>query len=156
RSVEFHDRRAGFPLIKHDAAVRSVRFSGDGKWLLTVDEGGKVQVWGADGGAPVGKPLRMPTGEAISFAAFAPHKGPDGSIPAVIGTLDGRVLLYAFQLPQEMAEPQWLWQETLRGHSTDQTVNSACFSRDGQRLVTATANILASKGEARIWAVRDW
>ena len=106
-------------------AVFSVRFSADGRRLLTAGEDGVVRLWDAAGGPPLGE-LKGHRGRSLQ-ADFVP-----GSTAVVSAGEDG-----ALRLWQPAATSM------LRG-----PVNGVSFSRDGDSVVSGGAD-----GTVRVWNV---
>src|SRR5262249_41444333 len=117
--------------LRHTGAVRSARFSPDGRRLVTASDDWTARIWDAATRQPIGEPLRHDF--PVVAAEFSP--GGDGVAPA---REDGTARVWDAASGQPIGEP-------LR-HA--RAVRSARFSPDGQRLVTASAD-----GTARIWDV---
>ncbi len=95
-----------FPPLKHDDPVYCVRFSADGRWLVTtcffdtLEEGMQAQVWDTRTGRKAGPPLRHST--SIPVGAFSP----DSSL-ALTGGGDGATRVWN-PLTGEPASPRLL------------------------------------------------
>jgi WD40 repeat protein len=111
--------------MRHDAEVVSAQFSPDGQRLVTASRTA-VQIWDAVSGKPMGGPI----GNGAGFAQFSP----DGQRVIVNGVV-ARVWDIASGKP--IGEPM---------KHDDGIVNSAQFSPDGLRAVTAS-----NDKTARLW-----
>jgi WD40 repeat protein len=117
--------------------VDSVRFSADGRWLVTTafdgdTFAGAAQVWNARTGA-LRRNFPMPERRDVAFAAAL---SPDGDT-LVTASNDARVWDVRRRGSGRL----------LRGHT--EPVVDAAFNRDGSRIVTASAD-----GTARVWNAR--
>jgi WD40 repeat protein len=113
-------------LVGHTAAIRSVRFSSDGKMLLTASQDNTVKLWAL----PVGNLLKTLRGHgaAVYSAAFSPD---DQQV--VSGSYDQRVMVWNLE---GYAEARVLQASVLSGHAD--AVMAASFSPDGRLVVTAS------------------
>jgi eukaryotic-like serine/threonine-protein kinase len=117
------------PPLQHSGAVVSLAFSVDGKLIATGSEDATAVVWHADTGKPLIAPLVHSNGvRAIAFSS------------------DGKWLVsgagnFAYVWDIENGRQQ-------RMLNAGNTVHSARFSSDGQRILTASAPGLASVWEA--------
>ena len=113
----------------HTGAVRSAFFSPDGSRVITRGDDRTARLWSVDGADLA--TARAPNGETtIRDAAFAP----DGML--VLGTAGNVAFVWHADRPGDPI--------ALRGH-TDQ-INSAAFSADGTRVVSASRD-----STVRIW-----
>ncbi|PYL70616.1 MAG: hypothetical protein DMF26_21465 [Verrucomicrobia bacterium] len=120
--------------IKHDQRVWSVQFSPDGKLLLTASPNRagleKVQLWDADSGMAVGKPL------SAGCAQFSP----DGKRIAT-GSEDGTAQIWDVKTGEALTGPM----------KHDGSIHSVEFSPNGKRILTVW---VAEGGNG--WAARAW
>ncbi len=115
--------------IGHHAAVRSVAYTPDGRFLVTAGYDNCVRVWGLASHKEL-RCLRGHTGPIISIAVC-----PDGR-HAVSGSLDKTIRLWDLNAGKEV--------HCFRGH--DKEVHHVAVSPDGQRIASASYD-----GTARIW-----
>jgi len=128
--------------MMHKRAVQGATFSPDGKWIVTASEDYTAQVWDGRSGKPVGKAMRNQGDHEgqMNTAAFSP----DGTrIVTASGDGEngadrphyGEVRLWNASTGNPIGEP------LLHGAEGEQgMVNSASFSADGMRIVTASAD----------------
>src|SRR5262249_10940838 len=123
--------------LRHTGAVRSARFSPDGRRLVTAADDWTARIWDAATRQPIGEPLRHDF--PVVSAEFS-REGDRVGTASGGGTARGAGTAGVWDAAsgQPIGEP-------LR-HA--KAVRSARFSPDGQRLVTASAD-----GTARIWDV---
>lgn len=115
--------------LEHHATITIARFSPDGARLITGGTDGRVQMWAARTGAPLGEPIRE--AGAITTADF----GPDGKcVLAATATGAARVWHAASAHPNALALP-------LTG-----TVVALAASPDGHWLAVASGD-----GKAQVW-----
>jgi WD40 repeat protein len=102
------------------ARLSALSFSADGQRLLTASTIGSAQLWDVASGAPLGPPLRHPSGAAITSAKLSP---------------DGERLLTA-----DDSGTAFLWHgqraEPLGQLAQGARVTHALFSPDGSRIAT--------------------
>ncbi|MGE0609512.1 MAG: protein kinase [Pirellulales bacterium] len=120
----------------HTAAIRSVRFSKDGKLLLTAGQDNAVKVWDVESG----KTLKTLRGHAgwVRSCAFSP----DGHW-VLSGSHDHEAKIWSIEGYEEV---RVLRGRVLEGHTDG--VMAARFSPNGQRVVTASRD-----RTARLWDV---
>nr|MDJ0976575.1 WD40 repeat domain-containing protein [Planctomycetota bacterium] len=111
----------------HEAEVRSARFAPAGDAVVTASEDGTARIWPLDGGAPV--VLRQ--GEPLSEARFSPS-----GRHVLVRTANGKSASLWDRKGVRIAR--------LEGHTGP--LRSARFSRDGERILTASED-----GTARLW-----
>jgi WD40 repeat protein/serine/threonine protein kinase len=119
-----------FPPLVHGAAIQSVAFSPEGRFLVTAAHDATVRLWDATSGLPVGSALRHDEPAAARFSA-------DGD-RIVTATRTGTLRVWessSIEMPTLLA-----------GHTAP--ITSSTFSRDGRRLVTGGWG-----GSARVWDV---
>ena len=117
------------PAIDHKARIASVRFSPDGRLLLTASVDGIARLWDWQTRAPVGAEMRHT--EGITSAAFRP----DGKIVATAG--DDATIHF------------WSVPEGTSAHPLIPNVigvQAVVFSPDGNRVITS-----GTDGSTRIW-----
>jgi WD40 repeat protein len=119
---------AGDPM-RHEATINGVRFSPDGRTVVTASYDNTARLWKAETGEPIGEPMRHQG--LVQSAEFSP----DGQ-RLVTASQDGTARLWDARNGHEIGDP-------LRH---DKPVRSAAWSPDGQRVVT-----LAADGVARLW-----
>ena len=147
KTARLWDAQTGEPIgapLSHEQRVNSAAFSADGKliatasWELELDsEGrrirqpGKVQIWDAESGKPIGEPLQGHEDEvrSVSFS-------PDGT-RIITASADTTARLWDVETRSQLGDP-------LKGHKS--SVETAQFSPDGKRIVTAS-----SDKTARLW-----
>ncbi len=112
----------------HDADVRSVAFSPDGKTILTGSWDKTARLWDAATGKPIGQPLAHPN--IVKSAVFSP----DGKT-ILTGCLDSTARLWDAATGQPIGEPM--------AHPS--LVTSTAFSPDGKTILTGCTNV------ARLW-----
>ena len=122
----------------HDAAVRSVGFSPDGKLIVSAGNDNTIKIWNAES-RKLEKTLRGHAGW-IRACVFTP----DGA-SLVSGSHDRRLMIWNFR---DYAEERALGNRVLQGHSD--AVLHAEFSPDDKRIVTAGRD-----HTARLWSVAD-
>jgi dipeptidyl aminopeptidase/acylaminoacyl peptidase len=148
------DAQSGQPvaaLLRHNSPVTSAQFSPDGERIITA-WGSTARVWNARSGQPLTGPMRH--GGDIASAQFSP----DGKWIAT-ASADGTARIWDSQTGQPLAEPlvhgRAVNEEHINADGTKMLVtemrwgvNSAQFSPDGKRVVTAAVD-----GTARVWDV---
>ncbi|GAA4059089.1 hypothetical protein GCM10022214_09400 [Actinomadura miaoliensis] len=122
----------GRPLAGHNAAIKSVVFSPDGKILATGSVDDTVRLWDVAARTPIGRPLTSHYDSVLSVAF-----SPDGKTLAT-GSADDTLQLWDVAARTPIGRP------LVSG--TD--VGSVVFSPDGKLLVTSDANM-----SVRFWAV---
>jgi WD40 repeat protein len=137
-----HGRWAGnttpLPWIRRPDGVSSVRFSADGRRLVTAAGDSTVRVWAADG---TGEPIVLEHATFMNDAAFSP----DGT-RIVTGGRDGRVLVW----PSDGSGAPAVVRESA------ERIESVSFDPDGRHVLSAsaTAQITTLVGEAEPNAFR--
>ena len=131
KTARVWDAETGKPVgeaMTHGAGVLSASFSPDGKRVVTASEDKTARVWDAETGKPVGEAMThaarsTPPASAPTASAWSRRRGQDGPH---LGRRDRQA----------------------RGRADDarRTVDSASFSPDGKRVVTASLD-----KTARIW-----
>jgi WD40 repeat protein/serine/threonine protein kinase/tetratricopeptide (TPR) repeat protein len=145
------DSQSGQQLTQLGGDVMSAQFSPDGKRILTVS-GTTARVWDAQSGQPLTEPLQH--NMAVNSAQFSP----DGK-RIVTATLGGGARVWDARSGQQLMEPLMHGRSARPGEFSRGTnggtvvavrwsVNSAQFSPDGKRILTA-----ADDGTARVWDV---
>jgi dipeptidyl aminopeptidase/acylaminoacyl peptidase len=114
-------------------AVNSASFSPDGEWVVTASADNTALVWDLSGRAPVSTLLAGHT-DLINSALFSP----DGK-RVVTASDDGtaRVWDLSRRTPVSGGNVEWTAPSRVLAGHTD-AVNSASFSADGKRVVTAS------------------
>jgi WD40 repeat protein len=79
-------QRIGQPLNGNSGVVKSIKFSPDGKTLVSGYENGTIILWGVETGLRIGQPLISPTGD-VNHIAFSSN----GKILATLGRKDLKV-----------------------------------------------------------------
>ncbi|MGO8700423.1 MAG: protein kinase domain-containing protein [Limisphaerales bacterium] len=146
------DAQNGEQLLQLAGDVTSARYSPDGERILTAS-GTTARVWDALTGQALTEPLQ--NNYSVSSAQFSP----DGK-RIVTATLGGGVRVWDVRTGQQLADPLMPDRaarpgELRRGVNsaagaglTRWAVNSAQFSPDGKRIVTA-----GNDGTARVWDI---
>jgi WD40 repeat protein len=117
----------------HDDWVRCVRFSADGRRLVTASRDNTAKVWDLASASPRGPIVLGPHSGTVADACFSP----DGATIATAST-DGTVRLWSSRGEEEAV---------LRGHRG--IVWQLAFSDDGRRLASASFD-----GTVRMWWLR--
>ncbi|KAJ1472814.1 WD40-repeat-containing domain protein, partial [Baffinella frigidus] len=120
---------------EHSDAVTSVKFSPDGKWIVSGSEDMLVKIWDVETGAEVSRFVRTLTGHSDKIQTVA--ISPDGKWVGS-GSTDSLVKIWNAETGPELC--------TLTGHSG--WVWSTSFSPDGKRIVTGSEDKLV-----KIWNV---
>ncbi len=133
------------PALRHPTKIRWVELDADGRRVVTV-AGGEAQVWQAATGQPAGARLR--------HEPFKPPRnvGGRGGIVSATFSPDGRRILTRSETYGTLTVTARVW-ETETGrllsepmHDGEHRINFASFSRDGERVVTAS-----HRGVAQVW-----
>jgi WD40 repeat protein len=131
-------------------AIDSAQFSPDGKTVLTTSEDGTVSAWNIETGRALTEPIKLDSTPKVSYSydgdpiyldvRCLPEVSPDGRRIAV--TLDDNLVqIIDIETNRRLGE--------LMVHTAN--VYSIRFSRDGKRIVTASAGGEDTPGEARVW-----
>jgi tetratricopeptide (TPR) repeat protein len=130
--------------LKHDGRVNSVRFSSDGKRLVTACLDSTARIWDSDTGHSVREPLRHPA--RVMYAEFSP----DGQW-VVTASDDGTAKIWEVPMLSSSMSP-WLsdWAEAVAGQRIDernanQSVSFDKLSRLRQSLAQAPDGDEASR-----------
>jgi WD40 repeat protein len=115
----------------HEAAVRSVSYSPDGKHIVSGSYDYTVQIWDVKTGAPIGKALQGHEAKVNSVGY-----SPDGK-RIVSGSLDRTVRIWDAKTGIPIGKP-------LKGHEYE--VSSVSYSLDGKRIFS-----LDSDGKIFVW-----
>jgi len=146
--------------MKHEASVNSAQFSPDGQRVVTVSQDNTVQLWDAASGKPIGQPMKH--GSNVNSAQFSPDgqrvvtaSGDEMALTPVMAQM--LILMNKMSSisgkPTErvaIAQTVQLW-DGASGKPIGQpmkhedSIKSAQFSPDGQRVVVASGNT------ARLW-----
>jgi WD40 repeat protein len=118
------------PSLQHDRPVLMVRWSPDGRRVITASEDGTARVWDAATGAAIGAPLAHPAGRWVTAALVTP----DGQRIVTLCT-DSNVRLW---------DASGALQAVLSGHAG--YLIGAAISPDGTLLVTYSTD-----HSARLW-----
>jgi WD40 repeat protein len=126
-----------FPLpqtepLQHEGPVYSVRYSPNGKWVITASRDGTARVWDVDTGLPLFQPFKHD--DSVRDARFSP----DGR-RVVTASVDHSARVWDVLTGEPIGEP-------LRHEGP---VYSARFSPDGRWIVTASHD-----QTARVWDAR--
>jgi WD40 repeat protein len=113
----------------HSAAVNSVTYSPDGRWIATGSHDRTAKLWDAASGKEV---LTL---QGHRNRVYSVRFSPDGQ-RIVTGSLDGSAKVWDAVTGKELL--------TLRGHGRG--VNGVAFSQDGRRIVTGS-----NDGTAKVW-----
>jgi WD40 repeat protein/predicted Ser/Thr protein kinase len=119
--------------IKHGKQVSLVRYSPDGKWVLSAADEGAVRIWNA---RDLTKVQEIPSGmDGFRDAHFSP----DGAEIAILGGGDGPIRIWDIETRQR-----------LKQLSPNEGASTLAYSDDGQTIATGSFNALL-----RIWSVAD-
>lgn len=118
------------PPLSHDGPVLMVRWSPDGRRVITASEDATARVWDAATGAVIGAPLAHPAGRWVTAALFTP----DGARIVTLCT-DSNVRLWS---------ASGALQAVLSGHAG--YLIAAAISPDGRLLLTHS-----NDHSARLW-----
>jgi WD40 repeat protein len=116
---------AGDVIKGHDADVKAVAFSPDGKLIASTSADQTIRLWDAETRQPIGEPLRGHEGIVLPVAF-----SPDGR-RLVSGSADKTVRLWDVASRRQVGEP-------LRGHTAE--VLSVAFSPDGKLIASGSAD----------------
>ncbi|WP_330252848.1 TIR domain-containing protein [Nocardia sp. NBC_00565] len=122
-------RAVGNPPIGHDDRVNEVRFSPDGRRVLSRSDK-SARVWNTETGLPIGQPLTGCPGKIETFA-FSPD-----SRRIAGGCDDATVRLWDTETGSPIGEP-------MRGHKF--SAGTVLYSPDGDRMISVSSDSL------RIW-----
>jgi WD40 repeat protein/tetratricopeptide (TPR) repeat protein len=128
------------PPLPHGPGVIHGSFSPDGRRVVTAGADGTAQVWQVATGERVGPPLQHPRGEVVNHAVFSP----DGRRVLTAGE-GARVWALDAEAPDSPPRSQTGMPGPVLTLKVSR-VYQACFSPDGRRLVTASAD-----GTAQVW-----
>ncbi len=120
-------------LLGHSRWVYGVAFSGDGRFLATAGDDGRLILWEASGGAVV-REIETSLG-GMASVAFSPN-----NLLLAAGSWNGAVGLWQIEDGQLL--------RTLEGHADG--ARDVAFSPDGSLLASASED-----GTLKIWSVRD-
>jgi dipeptidyl aminopeptidase/acylaminoacyl peptidase len=115
--------------MRHEATINGVRFSPDGRTVVTASDDNTARLWKAETGEPIGEPMRH-QGPVLSA-----ELSPDGQ-RLVTASQDGTARIWDARNGHEIADPM----------RHGKPVQSAVWSPDSQRVVTVAAD-----GVARLW-----
>ncbi|WP_395744330.1 hypothetical protein [Prosthecobacter sp.] len=144
-------RPVGVPMKHENRRVWGVEFSADGKRVLTASSDSTARVWDAATGLPVTGPLRPPG------QVWEAHFSTDGTRVLTVSQ-DGSAQLWDAATGKPLGAPMWHEEVKAAGSTPVDVkalggadglsgeVQSAEFSRDGRRILTAGAD-----GTARLW-----
>jgi eukaryotic-like serine/threonine-protein kinase len=123
-------------VLAHAAGVSGGEFSPDGSLVITACDDRGARFWDAETGKPIGPPL--------------PHKG---EVWHARFLAQGREVLTwgAEDAVRLWQRPPGAEAKTQLQH--DAWVSAVAVSRDGERLVTGTANRFALAGKTRVWSM---
>ncbi|MBL8302442.1 MAG: hypothetical protein JNM26_06685, partial [Ideonella sp.] len=121
------------PLVGHIRAISSASFTADGRQLVTNSRDGTVRLWKLDSNPPTSIIVTDRSGSLDEVLI-----SPGGTLIALVH--DKSVRLWRVERNGRLAEDS----DELRGHP--ERIWAATFSRDGRRLVTASAD-----GNAILW-----
>jgi WD40 repeat protein len=116
-------------ILSHPGPVRSATFSQDGKSVLTVSDDGRVRVWDAARGKASGRPLEVPKGHQVLWAAF----GSKSRLPMVLAQDPANRL--CLSVKKEPGRPPFrsVFRQATSAHA-------ATVSPDGRFVATANGN----------------
>jgi WD40 repeat protein len=177
QAFDVHSGKVIFPPLEHAGNVNAARFSPDGQWIATGDDGGTARIYRAETGAlahgTLGHEAAVNSLEFSPDSQWLATASEDGSVRiwnVASGQLDsrfengGRVRFVRFSgngkwlaaTIQNTAQGRWqvqVWNFAARkAHGGplqhNNRIYSLDFSRDGERLVTSTAD-----DSAWVWRV---
>jgi WD40 repeat protein len=115
--------------LEHDASVRAIAFSPDGRWIATGSADRSVRLWDAATGRALGRPLAHPG--AVRSVRFSP----DGGHLLTVAS-GGPARLWSHRQGEPAARPL----------EHPGSIRAAAFSPDGQMVLTAGGD-----GSIRFW-----
>jgi WD40 repeat protein len=127
----FESRTAIAAPLRHAAEVVTVRYSANGRRLVTASNDGTARVWDAATGAPVGRPLRHR--EGLTAAEFSP----DGSY-VLTASIDGTARVWDATSGHAVTDP----------FRHAERIVAAEWARDGWSFLTASYD-----RSAKLWPI---